>query len=264
MEKRVEGKNHNLNILGVRVDDLSKNALIDNILTAAAQKRKVLITYVNVHAVNLTFDDDWFRNFLNSSDVVFCDGFGVKLAASILSGKRIERFTPPDWLPELAGRASEQGFSFFLLGSRPGIAGKAAEKLAESAHDFRLAGVNHGYFGKDRENRENQELISRINQAKPDILLVGFGMPIQEKWIEENRQDLNVSVVMTVGAAFDYLAGEVRRVPQWATGNGLEWLGRLLVEPRRLWRRYIIGNPVFFWRIYLQKIGWMKPADISK
>ncbi|MHC1784031.1 MAG: WecB/TagA/CpsF family glycosyltransferase [Anaerolineaceae bacterium] len=74
-------------------------------------------------------------------------------------------------------------------------------------------------------------------------------------------RDLNVSVVMTVGAAFDYLAGEIRRARQWATGYGLEWLGRLLVEPRRLWRRYIIGNPLFFWRILLQLIGWMKPDD---
>ncbi|MHC1784030.1 MAG: WecB/TagA/CpsF family glycosyltransferase [Anaerolineaceae bacterium] len=188
MEIRADGKNRSPYILGVRVDDLSKDALIDLILRAAEQKRKVLITYVNVHAVNLAYSDNWFRNFLNSSDVVFCDGFGVKLAASILFGKRIERFTPPDWLPELAGRAAAQGFSFFLLGGRPGIAEKAAEKLAQGTHGFRLAGAFHGYFLKDQVSFENQEVISKINQSKPDILLVGFGMPLQEKWIDENHQ----------------------------------------------------------------------------
>jgi N-acetylglucosaminyldiphosphoundecaprenol N-acetyl-beta-D-mannosaminyltransferase len=101
---------------------------------------------------------------------------------------------------------------------------------------------------------ENREVVARINRAVPDILLVGFGMPLQEKWIAENRAGLDASVIMTVGAAFDYLAGEVRRAPRWATTRGLEWLGRLLVEPHRLWRRYLIGNPLFFWRVFLQKL----------
>lgn len=250
-----------VDILGVRVDDLSKDEMIDFILKAAVERRRVVIAYANVHTVNLASAEAWFRDFLNASDVVFCDGFGVRLAAWLLHHRRIERFTPPDWLPELAAVCGGKGLSIFLLGGRPEVAGKAAAKLVESAPGFRAAGAWHGYFDRELDGRENREVVARINQAAADILLVGFGMPLQEKWIEENRAGLDASVIMTVGAAFDYLAGEVRRAPRWATTRGLEWLGRLLVEPRRLWRRYLIGNPLFFWRVFLHTFGLQRESD---
>lgn len=258
MGMRKESGFQSVDILGVRVDDLSKKDVIEFILKAAAERRKVVIAYANVHAVNLACADAWFRDFLNASDVVFCDGFGVKLAAWLLHRRRIERFTPPDWLPELAARCVEKGLSVFLLGSRPGVAERAAEKLATAAPGFSAAGVYHGYFNRNPTGVENRETIERINRTGANVLLIGFGMPLQERWIAENRARLDADVIMTMGAGFDYLAGEVWRAPSWATGCGLEWLGRLLVEPRRLWKRYLIGNPLFFWRVFLQKLGRLR------
>lgn len=252
-----------VNILGVKVDDLSKEDLLDLILGTVNENKRAIISYVNVHALNLAYRNSWFRDYLNSSDVVFCDGFGVKYAASFLYHRKIDRFTPPDWLPDLFGRCVEHDFSLFFLGSKPNMVEKAAQKLAMKVPGFQPIGTHHGYFDKNRLSLENQDLIREINLAKPDILLVGFGMPVQEKWILENWNELDVKVVLPVGAAFDYLAEEVYRVPPWMTDHGFEWLGRLVIEPGRLWKRYILGNPLFFWRVFLQKIGIIKGKEVS-
>jgi N-acetylglucosaminyldiphosphoundecaprenol N-acetyl-beta-D-mannosaminyltransferase len=251
-------QSRSINILGVRVDDVSCEQVIEDILRDASAKKKAVLSYVNVHAVNLAFKTRWFKDFLNASDIVFCDGFGVKYAAGILYGRKIERFTPPDWLPDLIARGSKQGLTFFFLGSRPGVVEIAAKKMAELTPGFLPVGMDHGYLSKDQSSEENQALIQKINRSGADILVVGFGMPVQEKWILENRDNLGAAVILPVGAAFDYLAGEVVRVPRWMTDRGLEWFGRLIIEPGRLWKRYILGNPLFFSRVFLQKVGLLK------
>lgn len=114
--------------------------------------------------------------------------------------------------------------------------------------------MHHGFFDKGTESAESREVVAMINAAKPDILVVGFGMPAQEKWIAENLSQLNVHLAIPVGAFFDYLAEDVVRAPRWMTDNGLEWLGRLFIEPRRLWKRYIVGNPLFLWRILIHEV----------
>ena len=97
-------------------------------------------------------------------------------------------------------------------------------------------------------------MIEGINAAKPDLLIVGLGMPLQERWLADNWSSIDAGVALTAGATFDYISGELRRAPRWMTDNGLEWLGRLLLEPGRLWKRYIIGNPIFFWRVFVHDV----------
>lgn len=101
-------------------------------------------------------------------------------------------------------------------------------------------------------------VIEKINKVRPNILLVGFGMPVQEYWLQENWEKIDTNIALTGGAVFDYLSGELRRAPRWMTDHGLEWLGRLIIEPRRLWKRYIIGLPLFFLRVLLFKLGLLK------
>lgn len=262
MEMKRSVKN-SVNILGVMVDDLSKDDVIDAILSNVNLRKKSVFAYVNVHTINLAWKNHWFRDFLNNSEIVFCDGFGVKFAAKFLYRREIRRFTPPDWLPFLISRAIMENRKFFFLGGKPGIAEKAAGNLEKKIPGFTVQGTHHGYADKNHESVENQSLIKEINQAGADILLVGFGMPTQEKWIKENLPDLNVSAVLPVGAAFDYLAGETQRAPTWMTDHGFEWLGRLLIEPGRLWKRYLMGNPMFLYRVLLTKIGWLKIREIE-
>jgi N-acetylglucosaminyldiphosphoundecaprenol N-acetyl-beta-D-mannosaminyltransferase len=240
-------------ILGVRVDQITVPELVQFIVASVQNGQKAVIPYVNVHAVNLAQDFPWFKDFINRSQRVFCDGFGVKWAASFLYGIDLQRITPPDWFGRLAEVCAEQEISMFFLGTRQDVIEKAASILEEKYPQLKIVGVHHGFFNKEPLSAENREVVARINSLHPNILVVGFGMPAQEKWIFDNWDQLQVDVVITVGAFFDYLAGAVVRAPHWMTDHGLEWLGRLAIEPGRLWRRYILGNPLFIGRVILQK-----------
>lgn len=245
-------------ILGIQVTPLSIEILNRAIEENIKNNHKSIFSNVNIQAINLAFKYSWFRDFLNNSDVVFCDGFGVKVAARVLGFHIPERITYAEWTWDLAELCAFNHFSLFFLGGKDGIAFQAAQNLKKHYHNLLIAGLHHGYFNKSSGHPENEAVIAAINAAKPDILLVGFGMPIQEQWIQENFDRLDVKVFMPVGAAFDYVSGSVRRAPRWMTDHGLEWLGRLIIEPRRLWKRYIIGIPLFFWRVLMQKIGLLR------
>lgn len=244
-----------IQLFGVNLSNVTLDELIQIILTACKEETNAIVANVNVYALNLAYEIPWFRSFLNNCQIIFCDGFGVAWAAQILYKVKLVRLTPPDWLPKLANECVKNQYSMFLLGARPGIAKRASEFLSENAPNLVIAGFHHGYFEKAQGSRENENVIEKINQEKPNILLVGFGMPLQEQWIMENIKRLDVGVTLPVGAAFDYLAGSVKRAPSWMTDHGLEWLGRLIIEPRRLWKRYIVGIPVFLWRVILQRFG---------
>ncbi len=250
-----------IRIFGVRIDSISLDYLLSEIQSKIKTKQQHVFSYVNIHALNLSYQFPWFREFLNQSEIVFCDGVGVILGAR-LTGQRLEhRYTPPDWIGKLCELSREEGFSIYLIGSRPDVAEKAAEIMQKQHPGCNIVGTHHGYFDKTPGSEENDAVIAEINCLNPDLLLVGFGMPMQERWLAENLQHLNVHVALPVGAAFDYVSGEVRRAPRWMTDNGLEWLGRLIIEPRRLWKRYLIGNPLFFWRIFLQRLGLLHLPD---
>lgn len=247
-----------VSILGVEVDVVDLEELENYVIATVEAGRKASITYVNVHAVNLAHRDELFRAFINDSDVALCDGFGVKWAVQWLAGVSLQRLSPPDWFRELAVECARRGHSVYLLGARPAIIKKAGAVLTQQVPGLKIAGVHHGYFDKQNSGTENREVVARINSLKPDVLMVGFGMPFQEKWIAENWDNLNVHVVFTVGAFFDYVSGALPRLPRWMTDRGLEWLGRLVIEPRRLWKRYLLGNPVFFWRVLMQGLHTLR------
>jgi N-acetylglucosaminyldiphosphoundecaprenol N-acetyl-beta-D-mannosaminyltransferase len=244
-----------IELLGVSIDTLSLAALLDQIAVTAVAGRRLVVMNVNAHALNLAVELPKFRAILNSADIVFCDGYGVKLGA-LLQGKRIpHRYTPPDWIPCLANLCVTHNLSLYFLGAKPGVAQTAALRLQRKHPGLRIAGSQHGYFDKRPNSPVNAQVLEHINDSAPDILIVGFGMPSQEEWVADNWANLNVRVVLTAGAVFDYLAGSVLRAPRWITDAGLEWLGRLVIEPRRLWRRYLFGNVYFIWRVLLERFG---------
>lgn len=247
-----------VNLLGVRVCTLSVESLVNFVTRTILAGGKARAVYVNIYAINLAQELAWFRDFFNSSDVVYCDGFGVKWGARLLGLRIPYRYTPPDWITLLAAECARQHFSLYLLGAHPGVAEKVAVILKQQFTDLSIAGTHHGYFDKSPDSDENEAVLQAINATNPDILLVGLGMPLQERWLMENWDRLEAKVALPVGALFDYLAGEFPRAPHWMTDHGLEWLGRLIVEPRRLWRRYLLGNPRFLWLVLKQRLGLLR------
>ncbi len=244
-----------VNVLGVGVDRISADELRAEILRAIRGGERALVLHANVHCLNLSYHHPWMRDLLNSASIVFCDGSGVVLAAKILGHPGLHRFTHADEMWRLAEFAEANGLSLFFLGARPGVAEKAAARLKEKSPGLSIAGVHHGYFDHRLGNPENEAVVREINAANPDILIVGFGMPLQELWLKENWDRLNAGVAMTLGAVFDYVSGDLRRGPRILTDNGFEWLARLLIEPKRLWRRYVIGNPLFLLRVLKQRLS---------
>lgn len=248
-------------VLGVRVSTLDLTQVLVRIDRAAAKRSKAVFDYANVHAINTAYENPWLRDFYKQCDAVFCDGFGVMVAARILGSPIPQRFTPPDWISSLAVQCVAANRTLFFLGGREGVAKRAADALKLQNPPLKVVGTHHGYFDKLRDTQSNREVIRMINQASPDILVVGFGIPLQEKWLLENMPKLDAGVFLATGAMFDYISGEMRRAPRWITDSGMEWLSRLLAEPRRLWHRYLVGLPLFYLRVLRQRFGRLTISD---
>ena len=205
------------------------------------------VMYVNAHVVNQSRAIPELQRALESADLVYCDGYGVRLAARVLDVPIPHRMTGADWVWGLAALCEASGSSIYLLGSEPKIAADAAERLRRWYPNLEVAGSHHGYFELD--SAHNERVIEDINARAPDIVLVGMGTPKQEMWVERYSERIDANVVWTVGALLDYVAGRVPRAPRWLADNGLEWIFRLAIEPHRMWRRYLLGNPAFLSRV---------------
>jgi N-acetylglucosaminyldiphosphoundecaprenol N-acetyl-beta-D-mannosaminyltransferase len=200
-----------------------------------------MIANHNLHSIYLYHHCDAMRRYCDRADRIFIDGMALVLLARIVGIplRREHRFTSVDWLEPLMRLAGANGWRVFLLGSRPGVAAAAGEALRRNVPSFEFDSAS-GFFDTAPESLENETVLARIDQFRPDILLVGMGMPRQERWILENRDRVSATVIMNLGAIFDYLAGEIPTPPRWMSRLGLEWLGRLIAEPRRLGRRYLV------------------------
>jgi N-acetylglucosaminyldiphosphoundecaprenol N-acetyl-beta-D-mannosaminyltransferase len=208
------------------------------------------VLYANVHVLNTAWADPDLCAILNHADLVYCDGAGVALGARLLGHRLPGRTTGADWIEPLCQACAQQGLLLYFLGGQPGVAERAARRLQARHPGLRVAGAHHGYLA---DPQVCQAAVAAVNAARPDILLVGMGTPTQEKWIAAHRAELRVPVVWAVGALFDFVAGVQPRGPRWMLDNGLEWLYRLWSDPRRLWHRYLIGNPLFVARVLRQR-----------
>jgi N-acetylglucosaminyldiphosphoundecaprenol N-acetyl-beta-D-mannosaminyltransferase len=228
--------------LGVRLDLLTLQQLLGAVTDAVARRAQLRVMYLNAHCMNISAADPSYRTIVNRADIVYCDGTGVKLGARALGIHVPQRMTGADWIHDLAAIAAREEMSLFLLGGEPGSAQGAAVRLLAEQPKLRIAGTASGF-------NLSGDTIAQIRAAGPDILLVGMGTPTQERWIDGNQAQLDVPVIWAVGALFDFVSGRIPRGPAWMTNHGLEWLCRLAVEPGKLWRRYVFGNPRFLFRV---------------
>lgn len=236
-------------LLGTKITSATTDELHDLIARALQDGRRIHIGSGNIHSFNTAYVNPTMRGFLNRAEAVRCDGYGVVLGARLLGATLAGRITWADWWDPLGAFCESHDISMFFLGAKPGVAEAAQRKIQARFARLRIVGVHDGYFQK--EGPESDAVVAAVNEARPDILVVGMGMPLQETWLDRHREKLDVPVVLTGGACFDYLSETIPRCPAWMSRGGLEWLYRLLLEPRRMFRRYIIGNPLFFIRLFL-------------
>lgn len=247
------GHSEKVKLLGVGIDPLRLDEMLALIRQRAVSGEHCLIAHVNIMGLNLAYEQPWLRDFYNQADAVYADGMGVLLGAR-LQGRRIpERYTLADWVWPLAEMAAQNDLGLFFLGNPPGVAQRAGERLQERFPALRMAGTQHGYFDRTPGGAENEVVLAQINHSGAQLLLVGFGMPRQEAWLRDNWPRLEVPVAVTVGALFEYIAGDLRRGPAWMTQKYMEWLARMLLQPRRYARRYVHDIPLFLLRMLQQR-----------
>ena len=221
-------------ILGVRVDDVTNDELLAAMDGYVAGGQPHQIITLNPEMLVAAHDDPGFRQVLNNSDLNVADGVGLMAAARWLGHPLRERVTGSDGIYRLSAHCARRGYRPFYLGAADGVAEVVAERLSAHYPGLEVAGV---YAGSPRAEDED-DVLSRVRAAAPDLLFVAYGVPAEELWIARNRDRLAVPVMIGVGGAFDFVAGVARRAPPWMRRAGLEWLHRLVRQPWR-WRRQV-------------------------
>jgi len=246
-------------IAGIPIDDLNMEETLARLEDFIASGQPHQVATVNADFIVRAWDDPELRYILQDADLLTADGMPLVWGARLLGAPLEGRVTGADLVPALATFGSQRGWRIYFLGARPGVAAHAAQILTERHPGLQVVGVHSPPLSTIFDMEPG--LVERIRQARPDILLVAFGNPKQEKWIHMHLTQLGVPVCIGVGGTFDFIAGEVRRAPAWMQRSGLEWLYRLLQEPRRMWRRYVVdifqfGR--FFIAQWLRQLGGRK------
>lgn len=248
-----------INICGVAIDRYSFDEVVEQIVEhAIAGGRPEYVVTPNAQHVLSLQSDAHFREIYRHAFLVVPDGVPLLWAAKFLKTPLKDRVNGTDLFEKLCAIAAEKQLKIFLLGGRPGAADKAAETLVARHPNLKIAGTYCPSYGFESKPEELALINSKIIATAPHILFVGLGAPKQEKWTYANYRELGVPVSVGIGVSFELVAGMVTRAPVWMQKTGLEWFFRLIVEPGRLWKRYIIGNPLFILLVLRQRLGFSK------
>jgi N-acetylglucosaminyldiphosphoundecaprenol N-acetyl-beta-D-mannosaminyltransferase len=232
-------------IFGVRILNTTMTEAVDWIVARSRGDEASPVAFVNPDCLNIAHGNATYREALAAAARVLPDGIGIHLACRILETPLLANVNGTDLFPLLCERAAVEKVPLFLLGARPGVAEAAARAMTERFPGLVVAGIRDGYFSPGEEGA----VLDEINRSGARVLLVAMGAPRQEVWLHERRDRISVPVRMGVGGLFDFYSGRIRRAPQWMRDVGLEWVFRLLQEPGRMWRRYVVGNPLFLMRV---------------
>ncbi len=226
---------------GIRVANTNLEEAVDWITTRAAAARRTDVAFVNPHCMNIAHGNENYRGVLQSADRVFPDGIGIRVATRLRGYELESNVNGTDMFPVLAERAAAEGLSVYLLGAAPTVAATTAAVMTARFPGLRIAGTRDGFFSE----AEEAAVIDEINRSGASILLVAMGVPRQEMWLARHRERITIPVRIGVGGLFDFYSGRIPRAPHWLRELGGEWCWRLWQEPRRMWKRYLLGNAVF-------------------
>ena len=249
--RSVPQRERQVTVLAVPVDGWNVDELVATAITWGSAREARTILYANVHVLNTAHEQPLLRRALQQADTVYCDGSGARLGALLMGGRLPVRMTGADWIEDFCAAACRSGTRVFLLAGDHGVAARAAEILAQRYSGLQIVGTHHGYLD---DASTTASALEAIESAQPHVVFVGMGTPRQELWVQQHRAHIGRRVVWCVGALFDFVAGTQRRGPRWLVDHHMEWLARLLSDPRRLWKRYLVGNTLFLIRVARQRI----------
>jgi N-acetylglucosaminyldiphosphoundecaprenol N-acetyl-beta-D-mannosaminyltransferase len=242
-------------LFGVEVDALTMDETLERVFDCVADGRPVQHVVVNAAKVVLMHRDEHLRSIIAQCPLVNADGTSVVWASRILGQPLPERVTGIDLFVEIVGRAARTGHRVYFLGARDDVLDEMLARFRERFPGLVVAGHRNGYWDDD------DAVIDEVRATAPDFLFLAIPSPRKEYWLAEHAEALGVPFVMGVGGSFDVLAGKVRRAPVWVQRIGGEWLYRLCQEPRRMWKRYLVGNTTFialvardWWRLRIRKV----------
>jgi len=234
-----------LSLLGVRIDNTTTAIAIEHIDQVIREKSTARISFVNADSLNKAFSDHAFCEVINSSDVVLGDGIGIKIGAKLTRQTILENVNGTDLFPRLCEHMSANKQRLYLVGAKEGVPQLVRDWVEKMHPGVQVVGVRNGFF----QPSENEEVCAGIRNAQADVLLLAQGAPRQETWIRDNLDSLGVPVAIGVGGLFDFYSGQTARAPIWMREAGIEWMYRLIQEPRRMFKRYILGNAIFIFRV---------------
>lgn len=246
----VLGKNRRIEILDTIVDVLTTQQTIELVEQYIKTKTSLHLMGVNADKINEMKRNNRLKQIVNNCGVINADGASVVLASRFLKKPLPERVAGIDLMQELIGLSQKKGYKVYLLGAKQEVVQKTAKVLSEDYSEVKIVGVHNGYFTEC----EWKSLSEEIKELNPDIVFVGITSPLKEYLVDFMQKDGNNCVFMGVGGSFDVLSGNIKRAPIWMQRSNLEWLFRMMKEPRRLGKRYMIGNITFICSVLKEKI----------
>lgn len=236
-----------IDVMGVRFDNVTMAEALDKAVEMLQSEGADYVVTPNSEIVYEAMADKALEDLLNGASLVLPDGAGVVLGAKILGSPLKEKVAGVEFADGVLGLLAQTGGSAYLLGSKPGVAELAAEKMLQKHPGLTIAGIADGYF------KDDAPVVAKINEAKADVLFVCLGAPKQERFMVNHRQELNVKLMAGLGGSLDSFAGTVKRAPRWMIRLSLEWFYRLLKEPWRFKR--MLRLPKFLWAVVLRRIS---------
>jgi N-acetylglucosaminyldiphosphoundecaprenol N-acetyl-beta-D-mannosaminyltransferase len=246
------------------IDRLTFGQALDAIEALVLQAQGGAVFTPNVDHVVLAEENPRLREAYEAASLSLVDGMPLLWCSRLIGERLPEKISGSDLVRPLIERCAQRGWRVFMLGGLPGAAEAAARALARDFPGLIMAGTYAPFIDLTRPASEREEVIARIEQAQPHIVLVGLGAPKQELWIHESMAALRPAVLLGIGASIDFMAGVVPRAPRWMSRCGLEWLYRLMKEPKRMWRRYLVRGPRFLpilWRDMRSRLRRSDPPD---
>ena len=240
-----------VNVLGVGISAVDLPGAVDIIEGWIRRREQHYVCVTSVHGVMECQRDEGLRRIFNQSGLTTPDGMPLVWLGRRAGFPGMARVYGPDLMLALCERSAHGAYRHFFYGAAPGVPERLAERLREQVPGLEVVGTYSPPF-RPLTEEERAETVAMINRDNPEVVWVGLSTPKQERWMWEHVEDIEASVLIGVGAAFDFLSGRVRQAPRWIQRSGLEWVFRLIQEPRRLWRRYLVNNPSFVMLVLLQ------------